>query len=119
MYTHTHTQGGQEMLIVMEYMARGSLSDVLNDRTIPLSEAVRVTMAIEAARGVAVCVCVCVCVSVSVSVSVSLSVFLSLSLSLYIYALGVHTGMVYLHTLKPPVLHRDLKSPNLLVDAQV
>jgi len=25
--------------------------------------------------------------------------------------------MNYLHQLKPPIVHRDLKSPNLLVDA--
>ena len=62
---------------MMEYMERGSLSDVLNDKAIPLSAALRSRMALEAAR-----------------------------------------GMLYLHTLKPPVLHRDLKSPNLLVDHQ-
>jgi hypothetical protein len=32
-------QGGQEMLIVMEFMDRGSLSDVLMDKTIALSGA--------------------------------------------------------------------------------
>jgi len=26
-------------------------------------------------------------------------------------------GMLYLHTRQPPIIHRDLKSPNLLVDA--
>ena len=69
-------QGGQEMLLVMEYMARGSLSDVLGDASISLPPKQKASMALEAAR-----------------------------------------GMLYLHTLKPPVLHRDLKSPNLLVDA--
>ena len=38
-------------MIVMEYMARGSLSDVLNDKSIALSECLRSTMALEAARG--------------------------------------------------------------------
>ena len=31
-------------------------------------------------------------------------------------ALDVCRGMNYLHTCRPPVIHRDLKSPNLLVD---
>jgi serine/threonine-protein kinase CTR1 len=29
-------------------------------------------------------------------------------------ALGAATGIAYLHALRPPVLHRDLKSPNIL-----
>ncbi|KAH7622771.1 hypothetical protein Ndes2526B_g02043 [Nannochloris sp. 'desiccata'] len=31
-------------------------------------------------------------------------------------ALDVARGMNYLHTCRPPVIHRDLKSPNLLVE---
>ncbi|KAL4430022.1 hypothetical protein ABPG77_004392 [Micractinium sp. CCAP 211/92] len=31
-------------------------------------------------------------------------------------ALDAARGMVYLHTRSPPIIHRDLKSPNLLVD---
>jgi serine/threonine protein kinase len=31
-------------------------------------------------------------------------------------ALDVVKGMNYLHRCSPPVVHRDLKSPNLLVD---
>jgi serine/threonine protein kinase len=31
-------------------------------------------------------------------------------------ALDAATGMLYLHALSPPLIHRDLKSPNLLVD---
>jgi serine/threonine protein kinase len=81
------------MLIVMEYMARGSLSDVLNDRTIPLPEAVRVTMAIEAARGgVRVCLCLLLCLLLS------LSVCLCLSLYRYLHTLICTPCAHYLHT---------------------
>jgi serine/threonine protein kinase len=34
-------------------------------------------------------------------------------------ALDVARGMNYLHTCRPPVIHRDLKSPNLLVDTDM
>ncbi len=30
--------------------------------------------------------------------------------------LVVVQGMLYLHSCSPPIIHRDLKSPNLLVD---
>lgn len=39
----------------------------------------------------------------------------------WVHLLGIATdaakGMLYLHTRSPPIIHRDLKSPNLLVDA--
>lgn len=31
-------------------------------------------------------------------------------------AMDIARGMNYLHSCRPPVIHRDLKSPNLLVD---
>lgn len=36
---------------------------------------------------------------------------------LFPQALDAARGMLYLHSRPVPVLHRDLKSPNLLVDA--
>jgi serine/threonine protein kinase len=31
-------------------------------------------------------------------------------------ALDAATGLLYLHRRSPPIIHRDVKSPNLLVD---
>lgn len=31
------------------------------------------------------------------------------------YALGIAKGMEYLHTRNPPIIHRDLKSNNVMV----
>jgi len=69
-------QGGREMLIVMEFLSRGSLTDVLQDPAVDLPDGLKRNMALQAAK-----------------------------------------GMLYLHSLRPPVLHRDLKSPNLLVQS--
>jgi len=33
-------------------------------------------------------------------------------------ALGIAQGVQYLHAQQPPVIHRDLKSPNVLIDAE-
>ena len=63
------------VLIVVEYMSRGSLYQVLHDPTIDLSWDTVLSMLADTAR-----------------------------------------GMNYLHECKPPVIHRDLKSHNLLVD---
>jgi hypothetical protein len=60
--------------LVTEFMARGSLRDVLDNR----------------------------------------SVILTLSRKLQ-FAIGAATGLNFLHTLKPPRIHRDVKSANLLV----
>lgn len=35
------------------------------------------------------------------------------------WAMETAQGMLYLHNSKPPVLHRDLKSHNLLVDSNM
>lgn len=32
------------------------------------------------------------------------------------YALGAARGMQFLHGHEPPIVHRDMKSPNLLID---
>jgi serine/threonine protein kinase len=37
-------------------------------------------------------------------------------LSWHAQALDAARGCLYLHTCSPPIIHRDLKSPNLLVD---
>ena len=63
------------LLIVTELAERGSLFDVLKNRSIKLSFHRKINFCIDAAK-----------------------------------------GMVYLHNCKPPVIHRDLKSANLLVD---
>eukprot|EP01095_Lingulamoeba_sp_RSL-Kostka_P001500 TRINITY_DN12086_c0_g1_i1.p1 TRINITY_DN12086_c0_g1~~TRINITY_DN12086_c0_g1_i1.p1 ORF type:complete len:557 (+),score=118.40 TRINITY_DN12086_c0_g1_i1:74-1744(+) len=61
--------------IIMEYMERGSLQDLLQDKDLDLSLDLRKQLLLGAAR-----------------------------------------GMKYLHSSKPMVIHRDLKSHNLLVD---
>ncbi|KAI3436086.1 hypothetical protein D9Q98_002144 [Chlorella vulgaris] len=63
--------------ILTEYCSRGSLFELLHkpDAAPHLTWAVRLSMAMDAAR-----------------------------------------GLLYLHTRSPPIIHRDIKSPNLLVD---
>eukprot|EP00002_Diphylleia_rotans_P018507 TRINITY_DN3581_c0_g1_i1.p1 TRINITY_DN3581_c0_g1~~TRINITY_DN3581_c0_g1_i1.p1 ORF type:complete len:2533 (-),score=428.58 TRINITY_DN3581_c0_g1_i1:64-7662(-) len=63
------------LCIISEFMARGSLYDVLHDQNTTLDKIVRVGFLLDAAK-----------------------------------------GMQYLHMSKPPILHRDLKSSNLLLD---
>lgn len=63
---------------VTEFMSLGSLRHVLDDSKIELSIESRLSMALDAAK-----------------------------------------GMNYLHNLDPPVIHRDLKSQNLLVNKEL
>ena len=63
--------------LVTEFMARGSLRDVLDNRTMTLSFSRKLQFAIGAAKGIN-----------------------------------------FLHTLKPPRIHRDVKSANLLVSTE-
>ena len=64
-----------DICIIMEYMSRGSLYNILHDETCALEWPRILHMLADTAK-----------------------------------------GMTYLHTCKPPVIHRDLKSHNLLVD---
>ena len=64
-----------DICIVMEYMSRGSLYNILHDESCTLEWPLILHMLADTAK-----------------------------------------GMTYLHTCKPPVIHRDLKSHNLLVD---
>jgi tRNA A-37 threonylcarbamoyl transferase component Bud32 len=63
-----------EVMIVMEFMARGSLYQILHDKSVDLSWDLRRQILLDAAR-----------------------------------------GMTYLHKSQPVIVHRDLKSHNLLV----
>lgn len=65
----------KEMFLVMEYMSRGSLYDVLHKPKVRLSYELRLHLALQTAQGIN-----------------------------------------FLHQSKPPILHRDIKSHNILLD---
>eukprot|EP00026_Physarum_polycephalum_P001822 Phypoly_transcript_01825.p1 GENE.Phypoly_transcript_01825~~Phypoly_transcript_01825.p1 ORF type:complete len:934 (+),score=138.65 Phypoly_transcript_01825:235-3036(+) len=65
----------KEMLLVMEYMAKGSLHDVLHNQKISLNYDMKLHLALQAAQGIN-----------------------------------------FLHQSQPPIVHRDLKSHNILLD---
>lgn len=65
----------KEMLLVMEFMEKGSLNDVLNNNKISLPFELVLHIALHAAK-----------------------------------------GMCFLHQSSPPIIHRDLKSHNILLD---
>ncbi len=64
-----------EIWIITEFLAKGSLFKILHNRDINLAGEIRLKIAQDVAR-----------------------------------------GMNYLHKMEPPIIHRDLKSHNLLVD---
>ncbi|KAL3692753.1 hypothetical protein R1sor_006404 [Riccia sorocarpa] len=68
----------REKLLVMEYMANGSLYELLHCKPEPLSWPLRVRMILQAAKAVAA-----------------------------------------LHSASPPIIHRDIKSSNILVDSSL
>lgn len=67
--------GAGEMLLVLEYMSRGSLHDVLHNAKIQIPFELQIHLALQAAQ-----------------------------------------GMNFLHQCNPPIIHRDLKSHNILLD---
>ena len=90
-------------LVVTEYCARGSLCDVLKR-----ARSAAINAAAAASPGGNGC-------NVAAAAAAAAAAALDWPRRLAM-ALDAAKGMNYLHSSDPPVIHRDLKSPNLLVD---
>ena len=99
----------------------GSLNDVLKRaRSSPLLAAQldwprRLNMALDAAKGGLQGSCRCLHLAV-VPAAVLFSSLLLVKLPDWFAKRSAYAGMLYLHSCAPPIIHRDLKSANLLVD---
>ncbi|XP_024542974.1 serine/threonine-protein kinase-like protein At3g51990 [Selaginella moellendorffii] len=71
-----YSRDNKETVLVVDYMANGTLHDILHCRNEPLSWSIRVQVALQIAK-----------------------------------------GLRALHSASPPVIHRDIKSSNVLIDA--
>lgn len=84
------------LAIVTEYLAKGSVSDLLKDKKNPVAFKRRMLWAKDCAMGILFYRCVFVQ-----------------------YNKNIFTpGMSWLHGASPPILHLDLKTANLLIDDQ-
>ena len=99
---------GEELWVVMEYLAGGSLTDVVTETCMDEAQIAAVCREVSAA----VCVCTWLVGLLSNSESDALSTFVHLSLSLSL-SLQCLQALEFLHSNQ--VIHRDIKSDNILL----
>lgn len=86
-----------DLFIITEWMARGSLSSILLDPSQEISWQQRISWALGGSRFVFVLV---------------------FRFQLFFFPLkDIAKGIEYLHALRPKIIHRDLRSDNVMVDA--